>query len=57
MKSAASPQIRFAEDVLPSRAKIEMPAKKKGARLAKGKPKGKTIRKGKTHLEDNEPEE
>jgi len=57
VKSEEEPQIRFAEDILPRRAKIEMPAKKKGAKLAKGKPKAKKIRKGKTHLEENEPEE
>ena len=50
-------QIRFAEDILPSKPKAEIPSRKKEAKPRKGKTKTKGLRKGKGHLEDDEREE
>ena len=51
------PQIRFAEDILPRKPKVEILGRKKDTKPEKGKPKAKGFKKGKTYLEDDEPEE
>ena len=51
------PQIRFAEDILPSKPKVEILGRKKDTKPEKGKPKAKGLKKGKAYLEDDEPEE
>jgi len=50
-------QIHFAEDILPSKQKVEIPGRGKEAKPQKGKSKAKGFKKGKAYLEDDEPEE
>ena len=50
-------QIRFAEDILPSKPKVEILGRKKDTKPEKGKPKAKGFKKEKTYLEDDETEE
>jgi len=50
-------QIRFAEDILPSKPKVEILSEKEGAKPRKSKSKTEGVRKRKVHVEDDEPEE
>jgi len=51
------PQIRFAEDILPSKPKVEILGRKREAKPGKGKSKAKGLKKGKSYFKDDEPEE
>jgi len=57
VKSKEESLIRFAEDILPNKAKKEEPPRKKSVKSAKGKAKTRGHRKGKISLEDDGQEE
>ncbi len=57
VRSEEKAQIRFAEDILPSKPKVEILGRKKDAKPEKGKPKAKGFKKGKAYVEDDETEE
>jgi len=57
VRSEEKAQIRFAEDILPSKPKVEILGRKKDAKPEKGKSKAKGFKKGKAYVEDDETEE